>query len=92
MEIIPVSRASATSADIVLNAGMTATIHLKDLVTEDGVELPGNSRAHIQLRSGTQYLNVAELTERVPAAVIYSPGTYRVFKPATNHPLGVDQN
>ncbi len=92
MELIPITDNAMYSPDIVLAAGQTATIHLKDNITPSGVELPELSRAYIQIRSGVQYLNVGELTERQPALVIYSPGTYRIYKPMSANALGVESN
>lgn len=88
-ELIAAGSTSATSSDITVAAGSTATVFLKDA---DGGQMLPEARVAVEIKdSGGVYNTVGWLTDRMPAAVISGAGTYRVRRYATGAVVGVGQ-
>lgn len=88
-ELIATAAGSATSSDIVVGAGSTATIFLKDA---DGGQMPKDAKVAIEIKdSGGVYNTIGWLTAEEPAKVISGAGTYRARRYATGAIVGVGQ-
>jgi hypothetical protein len=88
-ELIATGSVAATSSDITVAAGSTATVFLKDA---DGGQMPDGAKVAIEIKdSGGVYNTVGWLTERNPAAVISAAGTYRARRYPTGAVVGVGQ-
>lgn len=87
-ELLSTATTAASSSDIVVADGGSATIFLKGA---DGV-LPANPRVLIEVKdSDGNYGVIGELDGGNKATVISGKGTYRVRRLATGASVGVEQ-
>lgn len=90
-EIIAVGTPTASSADFTLVDGQSTTLSIKD----SNGEIPKfqvGGRTLVQLKSGSGYGTVGELTFAEPCKVLVAPGTYRVLRRKAQIAYGVDRN
>lgn len=88
-ELIATGSAAATSSDITVAAGSTATVFLKDA---DGGQMAKGAKVAIEIKdSGGVYNTVGWLTDSMPAVVISGVGTYRARRYPTGAIVGVGQ-
>lgn len=90
-ELIATTSAEATSADFTLADGASTSIYLKDAQTTNDI-VPENSAAFIQVKSGSKYITIGSIDRKNPIAVLAAPGTFRVYKPLSSYPVGVDRS
>lgn len=77
-QILAVAAGDADSADVVIAAGDTLTVALKDGAGPRVGELEPNMMVRIMLKDDAgQYFQVGALTATEPAKVIQGAGTYR---------------
>lgn len=83
-QILAVGTADANSADVVIAAGASLTVCIKDAA---GPVVPNGSIVGILLKDDAgQYFQVDQLTAHRPAVVITGAGTYRFSR---NNKAGV---
>lgn len=86
-ELIPIGNSNASSADIVLAAGDTATLFLKAATPT----IPGDCVALIQAKADDEYFTIGQLNAGAPAQVLNATGTFRVHRPGCSSSFGVEQ-
>lgn len=85
--ILAAGTTAATSTDIVVAAGDTATVGIFAASSE---RLPSDVRFSIMLDTPSTDIQVAALSDVEPVQVISGPGTFRVTRPAyTGEAYGV---
>lgn len=87
-ELIAVGTTEVASSDITLAADTTTTLVLKS----GTAQLPSGATADVQVKSGTFYYTVGQLSAAAPMQVLSATGTFRVLRNPCATAFGVDQN
>jgi hypothetical protein len=89
--LIATSTAGATSADIVLASGASATLSLVN--GNAGDDVCTDAVAQIQVKSaGGNYFTIGQLDFMNKSLVLSATGTFRVLKPLSALAYGVENN
>jgi hypothetical protein len=82
-QILAVGDTAADSADVVIAAGASLTVALKDAAGPRVAEGDPGAMVHISLKDDAgQYFRVDQLTGERPALVLAAAGTYRFSRVA----------
>jgi hypothetical protein len=87
-QIIAPTTSTGVSADFTLIDGASTTLFLKD---DEGVSVPPDAIAVVQIKSGSEYFSIGTLDVANPARVLQAPGTFRIFKHVSSTAVGVDR-
>lgn len=89
-ELLAPTAAAAESTPLVIAAGDSVTLLLKDAV---GPTCPPGCVALVQQQSsGGEWFTVGQIDTQTPAKVLVATGTFRVAKGASATAYGVDSN
>ena len=88
-ELLSTAATAASSSDIALADGQSATLFLKNGNSAGGAV--GGANAIVQIKSADgYYYDIGSLTERTPFLHLEMPGTYRVKRPIADVAYGID--
>ena len=88
-QLIATGTGSATSADITVADGSSATVFLKDA---NGGGIGYCAIVYIEIKdSAGNYTTIGQLTNDDPGTVIAAPGTYRLRRKANGVSVGAEQ-
>ena len=88
-ELLSTAATAASSSDIALADGQSATLFLKNANSAGGAVGGGNAIVQIKSADG-YYYDIGMLTERSPYMHLEMPGTYRVKRPIADVAYGID--
>ncbi len=87
-ELIAPTTAAAVSADFVLAAGASRTLNMK--ATPGSTNFGQFANINIQIKTGTDYVTLGNLSNVIPVQVLQADGTFRLQKDPTSVAVGAD--